>query len=172
MQSIALALKRLQVSWRYEFKSLSQIESMVFLAVASTPGIESPAIQEELELDQPHASRILKKLIEKQLIRSLILKKGDRKKAYFLMPRSGALRLLSWVDALIDDLLVRNPAMLARFIASLEDAPDSVLERLDKGVFRVKQARALNSTLPDQQNGYNLAKRNRSDHDYRRLFSS
>ena len=172
MQSIAIALKRLQVSWRCEFKSLSQIESMVFLAVASSPGIESPAIQEELDLDQPHASRILKKLIEKQFIRALILKKGDRKKAYFLVPQTGAMRLLNWIDGIIDELLVRNPVMLARFIAALEDAPDSVLERLDKGVLKVQQARESYDSLRDQQNHYDLAKRNRSDHGYRRLFSS
>jgi hypothetical protein len=145
---------------------------MVFLAVASSPGIESSHIQEELELDQPHASRILKKLIDKQLIRALILKKGDRKKAYFLEPQTGARRLLHWIDGVIDGLLVANPAMLARFIASLEDAPESVIEYIEKGLVIAKQARALNRTSLQNNTSYNLAKRNRSDLVYRKLLES
>lgn len=170
MQSIALALKNLQFSWRSEFRNLSQIESMVFLAVASRPGIESSEIQEELDLDQPHASRILNKLTSKKIIRSLILRKNERKKRYFLESGAGALKLLSWIDGVIDELLVRNPAMLGRFVAALEDAPESVIESLEKGVAKAKQARAQSQGSINSHTGYSLSKRNRSDHAHRKLF--
>ena len=172
MQSPALALKTLKLSWRNEFRTLSQTESMVFLAIASSPGIESSHIQDELELDQPHASRILKKLIEKHLIRALTLKKGESKKAYFLEPLTGATRLLRWIDGVIDGLLVANPTMMARFIASLEDAPESVIDYIEKGLVKAKQARSLNRTSLQHKPSYDLAKRNRSDLGYRKLLES
>ena len=172
MLSVAFALKTLKLSWRHEFRSLSQTESMVFLTVASRPGIESSHIQEELDLDQPQASRTLNKLIDKQLIRALILKKGDRKKVYFLEPQTGATRLLRWVDRLVDGLLVANPNLLARFIASLEDAPEGVIERIEKGLDRAKAARALSRTALHQNTSYDLSKRNRSNQGYLKLFGS
>jgi hypothetical protein len=170
MQFIANALKNLQLSWRSDFGNLSQLESMVFLAIASRPGIESSKIQEDLNLDQPHASRILKKLIGKRIIRPVILKRGDRKKAYFLEPQQGAVRFLSWIDGVLDELLIRNPAMLGRFVAALEDAPPSVLEGLAKGVAQVQKARALRDKSHQAKNGYNLSRRNRTDYAYRKLF--
>lgn len=172
MLAVASALKTLKFSWRHEFKSLSQTESMVFLAVASSPGIESSHIQEELDLDQPHVSRTLNKLIDKQLIRSLILKKGDRKKVYFLEPQTGATRLLRWVDGVVDGLLVANPYVLARFIASLEDAPESVIESIAKGLDRAKAARALSPAALNRNSSYDLPKRNRSNQSYLKLFGS
>ena len=143
---------------------------MVLLAIEIRPGIESAEIQEELNLDQPHASRIFKKLISKRVVRSLISKKGDRKKAYFLEPRKGAFRFLAWIDSVLDELLIRNPAMLGRFVAALEDAPEDVVNNLEKGILQVKKNRALNCQLATPKIGYDLPRRNRSDHAYRKLF--
>lgn len=170
MQYIAHALKKLQHSWRSEFHNLSQIESLVLLTIASRPGIKSAEIQEELNLDQPHASRIFKKLISKRVIRSLSSTRADRKKAYFLTPQKGASTFLSWIDKVLDELLILNPAMLGRFIAALEDAPEDVVDCLEKGILRVKQQRAINSRKLGSKNGYNLARRNQSDHSYRKFF--
>ena len=172
MLAVASALKTLKVSWRHEFKNLSQTESMVFLAIASSPGIESSHIQEELDLDQPHVSRTLNKLIDKQLVRALILKKGDRKKVYFLEPQTGAAKLLGWVDGVVDGLLVANPNVLARFIASLEDAPESVIESIEKGLDRVKVARKTSHAALHRNSSYDQTKRNRSNQSYLKLIGS
>lgn len=170
MRYIARALKDLNLNWRSEFSNLSQTESIVFLAVASNPGIDSADIQDELDLDQPHASRILKKLLSKRVIRSLTLRRSDRKKAYFLEPKEGSARFLIWIDCVLDKLLVRNPAMLGRFIAALEDAPEDVIENLLQGIMQVRNKRALAEQTSKSMPCYCLSRRNRSDHFYRKLF--
>lgn len=170
MQFIAQALKNLQSSWRADFANLSQIEAMVFLAVASRPGIDSSQIQDDLNLDQPHASRILKKLIDKRIIRPITAKKRTKKKVYYLEPQKGAVRFLVWIDGVLDQLLIRNPAMLGRFVAALEDAPVSVLDCLSKGIAQAQEARALRHELGQTCIDYNLSRRNRADHVYRKIF--
>ena len=62
--------------------------------------------------------------------------------------------------------------MLARFIASLEDAPESVIDYIEKGLVKAKQARSLNRTSLQHKPSYDLAKRNRSDLGYRKLLES
>jgi hypothetical protein len=171
MQFIARALKDLQLRWRREFSNLSQIESMVVLVIASRPGIVSAEIQDELNLDQPHASRILKKLISKRIVRSLASKKKDKKKSYYLEPRNGAVRFLGWIDCVLDELLIRNPVMLCRFVAALEDAPDCVVDSLEKAILQVKMKRSADHQFATAKVVYNLKRRNRSDHAYRKLFA-
>lgn len=172
MQSTLLALKNLRLSWRQEFHGISQTETMVLLTLASTPGIESSAIQAELDLDQPHTSRVLNKLSAKGFIRGLTIKQGERKKHYFLRASTGASRLLGWIDAVLDELLVRNPAMLSRLLAALEVAPDGVIERLEVGLQQAKRARLATKRLPAGCHERELARRNQADHGYRRLFTS
>jgi DNA-binding MarR family transcriptional regulator len=172
MQSTLLALKNLRLSWRREFHGMSQTETMVLLTLASTPGIESSAIQAELDLDQPHTSRVLNKLASKEFIRGLPIRQGERKKHYFLRADTGASRLLAWIDAVLDELLVRNPAMLSRLLAALEVAPEGVIECLEVGLQQAKHARLVTKRLPAGCYKRQLARRNQADHRYRRLFTS
>ncbi len=151
---------------------MSQTETMVLLTLASTPGIESSAIQAELDLDQPHTSRVLNKLASKEFIRGLPIRQGERKKHYFLRADTGASRLLGWIDAALDELLVRNPAMLSRLLAALEVAPDGVIECLEAGLQQAKHARLVTKRLPAGCYKRQLARRNQADHRYRRLFTS
>jgi DNA-binding MarR family transcriptional regulator len=169
MLSVVKALKSLQVSWRQEFDNLSQVESDVFLVIATRPGISSNEIQDELNLDQPHTSRVLKRLKAKDYVRALTPKLGDRKKAYYLQARKGAIKLLTWIDSLIDNVLLGNPTVLARLVAALETAPAGVIETLELALAKAKQRRMEGSRQAEVRK-YRLSDRNRADREYRRML--
>jgi len=169
MLSVVSALKSLQVSWRQEFINLSQVESDVFLVIATRPGISSNEIQDELNLDQPHTSRVLKRLKAKNYVRALTPKIGDRKKAYYLQARKGAIKLLTWIDNLIDNVLLGNPTVLSRLVAALETAPLGVIETLELALSKAKQQR-LEASQQLQVRKYSLSDRNRADRNYRTML--
>ena len=169
MLSVVKALKSLQVSWRQEFANLSQVESDVFLVIATKPGISSNEIQDELNLDQPHTSRVLKRLKAKNYVRALTPKVSDRKKAYYLQARRGAIKLLTWIDCLIDNVLLGNPTVLARLVAALETAPAGVIETLELALAKAKQRKMEASRQPEVRK-YRLSDRNRADREYRRML--
>ena len=169
MLSVVSALKSLQVSWRQEFTNLSQVESDVFLVIATKPGVSSNEIQDELNLDQPHTSRVLKRLKAKNYVRALTPKIGERKKAYYLQPRKGAIKLLTWIDHLIDYVLLGNPTVLARLVAALETAPAGVIETLELALAKAKQ-RKLEASQKLQMRQYRLSDRNRADREYRKML--
>lgn len=172
MQSIFLALKNVQLSWRQEFQGISQTETIVLLTLACAPGIESSAIQAELDLDQPHTSRVLNRLSNKGFIRGLTIKQGERKKYYFLCASTGASRLLRWIDNVLDKLLVSDSIMLSRLFAALEVAPEGVIERMEAAFEQVKQARLATKRWPSGCHKQELTRRNQADLVYRRLFHS
>jgi len=169
MLSVVAALKSLQISWRQEFINLSQVESDVFLVIATRPGISSNEIQEELNLDQPHTSRVLKRLKAKNYVRALTPKLGDRKKIYYLQARQGAIKLLTWIDNLIDNVLLGNPTVLARLVAAMETAPAGVIETLERALSKAKQQK-LEASQQLQMRKYKLSDRNRADRDYRKML--
>ena len=169
MLSVVAALKSLQISWRQEFINLSQVESDVFLAIATRPGISSNEIQEELNLDQPHTSRVLKRLKAKNYVRALTPKVGDRKKTYYLQARKGAIKLLTWIDNLIDNVLLGNPTVLARLVAAMETAPAGVIETLERALSKAKQQK-LEESQRLQMRKYKLSDRNRADREYRKML--
>jgi DNA-binding MarR family transcriptional regulator len=169
MLSVVAALKSLQISWRQEFINLSQVESDVFLVIATKPGVSSNEIQDELNLDQPHTSRVLKRLKAKNYVRALTPKAGDRKKAYYLQARKGAIKLLTWIDNLIDNVLLGNPTVLARLVAALETAPSGVIETLELALAKAKQQK-LKASQQLQMREYKLSDRNRADREYRKML--
>jgi DNA-binding MarR family transcriptional regulator len=169
MLSVVAALKSLQISWRQEFINLSQVESDVFLVIATRPGISSNEIQEELNLDQPHTSRVLKRLKAKNYVRALTPKLGDRKKIYYVQARKGAIKLLTWIDNLIDNVLLGNPTVLARLVAAMETAPAGVIETLELALAKAKQQK-MEASQQLQMRKYKLSDRNRADRDYRKML--
>jgi len=169
MLSVVAALKSLQISWRQEFINLSQVESDVFLVIATRPGISSNEIQEELNLDQPHTSRVLKRLKAKNYVRALTPKLGDRKKNYYVQARKGAIKLLTWIDNLIDNVLLGNPTVLARLVAAMETAPAGVIETLELALAKAKQQK-MEASQQLQMRKYKLSDRNRADRDYRKML--
>jgi DNA-binding MarR family transcriptional regulator len=166
---VVAALKSLQISWRQEFINLSQVESDVFLVIATRPGISSNEIQEELNLDQPHTSRVLKRLKAKNYVRALTPKLGDRKKIYYVQARKGAIKLLTWIDNLIDNVLLGNPTVLARLVAAMETAPAGVIETLELALAKAKQQK-MEASQQLQMRKYKLSDRNRADRDYRKML--
>ena len=169
MLSVVVALKSLQISWRHEFINLSQVESDVFLAIATRPGISSNEIQDELNLDQPHTSRVLKRLKAKNYVRALTPKIGDRKKVYYLQARKGAIKLLTWIDRLIDTVLLGNPTVMARLVAAMEAAPAGVIETLEVALAKAKQQR-MEASRQAEVRKYKLSDRNRADREYRTML--
>jgi DNA-binding MarR family transcriptional regulator len=139
------------------------------LVIATRPGISSNEIQEELNLDQPHTSRVLKRLKAKNYVRALTPKLGDRKKIYYVQARKGAIKLLTWIDNLIDNVLLGNPTVLARLVAAMETAPAGVIETLELALAKAKQQK-MEASQQLQMRKYKLSDRNRADRDYRKML--
>lgn len=99
------ALLALTGKFKKEFLSLSSSESDCFLHIAQHPGCTSIEIQAEFNFDQPHVSRVLAKLTEKNYIRRLNNPKQSRQKIYFLTANKGMRLLNSWIDKICVDLI-------------------------------------------------------------------
>ena len=112
---------------------------------------------------------MLKRLKAKNYVRALTPKVSDRKKAYYLQARMGAIKLLTWIDCLIDNVLLGNPTVLARLVAALETAPAGVIETLEVALAKAKQQRMEASRQPEVRK-YRLSDRNRADREYRRML--
>jgi DNA-binding MarR family transcriptional regulator len=120
----------LLTNFKKKFLALSAAEAEVFVNVAQNPGCTSQEIQKQLNIDQPHASRILSKLVEKTFLRCLKKPKTLRQKVYYLTPVKGMQALNDWIDASWQKLLNDSDLGLARLCAALESAPLSTLSTL------------------------------------------
>lgn len=114
------ALLALTGKFKKEFLSLSSSESDCFLHIAQHPGCSSIEIQTEFNFDQPHVSRVLAKLVEKNYIRRLNNPKQTRQKIYFLTANKGMRLLNSWTDKTCIDLISGSNLGLARIAHALE----------------------------------------------------
>lgn len=116
------ALVALTGKFKKEFLSLSSSESDCFLHIAQYPGCTSLDIQTEFSFEQPHVSRVLTKLIEKNYIRRLNNPKQSRQKIYFLTANKGMRLLNSWIDRTCIDLISGPNLGLARIAHALEES--------------------------------------------------
>ena len=114
------ALLALTAKFKKEFLSLSSSESDCFLHIAQHPGCTSIEIQTEFNFDQPHVSRVLAKLAEKNYIRRLNNPQQSRQKIYFLTANKGMRLLNSWIDRTCVDLISGPNLGLARVAHALE----------------------------------------------------
>ena len=114
------ALVALTGKFKKEFLSLSSSESDCFLHIAQYPGCTPLDIQTEFNFDQPHVSRTLAKLVEKNYIRRLINPEQSRQKIYFLTANKGMRLLNSWIDRTCIDLISSPNFGLARIAYALE----------------------------------------------------
>jgi DNA-binding MarR family transcriptional regulator len=114
------ALLALTGKFKKEFLSLSSSESDCFLHIAQHPGCTSIEIQTEFNFDQPHVSRVLAKLAEKNYIRRLNNPQQSRQKIYFLTANKGMRLLNSWIDRTCVDLISGPNLGLARVAHALE----------------------------------------------------
>lgn len=116
------ALLALTAKFKKEFLSLSSSESDCFLHIAQHPGCTSIEIQTEFNFDQPHVSRVLAKLAEKNYIRRLNNPQQSRQKIYFLTANKGMRLLNSWIDRTCVDLISGPNLGLARVAHALEES--------------------------------------------------
>jgi len=116
------ALLALTGKFKKEFLSLSSSESDCFLHIAQHPGCTSIEIQTEFNFDQPHVSRVLAKLAEKNYIRRLNNPQQSRQKIYFLTANKGMRLLNSWIDRTCVDLISGPNLGLARVAHALEES--------------------------------------------------
>ena len=116
------ALLALTGKFKKEFLSLSSSESDCFLHIAQHPGCTSIEIQTEFNFDQPHVSRVLAKLVEKNYIRRLNNPQQSRQKIYFLTANKGMRLLNSWIDRTCVDLISGPNLGLARVAHALEES--------------------------------------------------
>ena len=116
------ALLALTGKFQKEFLSLSSSESDCFLHIAQHPGCTSIEIQTEFNFDQPHVSRVLAKLAEKNYIRRLNNPQQSRQKIYFLTANKGMRLLNSWIDRTCVDLISGPNLGLARVAHALEES--------------------------------------------------
>jgi hypothetical protein len=112
---------------------------------------------------------VLKRLKAKNYVRALTPKLGDRKKIYYVQARKGAIKLLTWIDNLIDNVLLGNPTVLARLVAAMETAPAGVIETLELALAKAKQQK-MEASQQLQMRKYKLSDRNRADRDYRKML--
>lgn len=117
----------LLANFKKQFLALSTAESEVFVNVAQNPGCTSQEIQQQLNIDQPHASRTLSKLVEKNYLRRINNPKQPRQKVYFLTPVRGMQALNEWIDTSWKKVLEDPDLGLASLCAALESAPISTL---------------------------------------------
>lgn len=158
------------MSWKEEFRGLSQTESLVLTTIASYPGIDATEIEAQTDLDQPQASRTLKKLKERGLIRAITSQNRKPRRCYYLEPKQGSKRLWKWVDSFITEILFGSPNVVTRILAALEEIPDETFEKVEKCLEETRSVRNQRRKADHGGVSYSLARRNRRDHRYRRLF--
>ena len=116
------SLLALTGKFKKEFTSFSSSESDCFCYIAQNPGCTAMEIQTEFDFDQPHVSRMLAKLIEKNYIRRLNNPKQSRQKIYFLTANKGMHLLNSWINKTCVDLISGQNLRLARIAHALEES--------------------------------------------------
>jgi DNA-binding MarR family transcriptional regulator len=124
----------LLANFKKQFLALSPAEAEVFVNIAQNPGCTSRELQNQLNIDQPQASRTLGKLVEKKYLRRLNNPKQIRQKVYYLTPVKGMQALNEWIDASWRKLLNEPDLGLARLCAALESAPISTLSTLKEAL--------------------------------------
>ena len=167
------ALVALTGKFKKEFLFLSSSESDCFLHIAQYPGCTSIDIQSEFNFDQPHVSRVLNKLIEKNYIRRLSDPKQSRQKIYFLTAKKGMRLLNECIDSCCEDLLSSSNLGLARIALALENsslATLSSLKCLIENTIKLKQNGNLNCMVANDCNSI-IMNSNQKVQRYHRLLS-
>ena len=147
------ALLALTGKFKKEFLSLSSSESDCFLHIAQHPGCTSIEIQTEFNFDQPHVSRVLAKLAEKNYIRRLNNPQQSRQKIYFLTANKGMRLLNSWIDRTCVDLISGPNLGLARVAHALEQSSSIStlisLKNLIENAIKNRHSNSRNNIISD-----------------------
>ena len=170
------ALLALTGKFKKEFLSLSSSESDCFLHIAQHPGCTSIEIQTEFNFDQPHVSRVLAKLVEKNYIRRLNNPKQTRQKIYFLTANKGMRLLNSWIDRACIDLISGPNLGLARIAHALEKSSSIStlisLKNLVENAINNHQYNNENNIITNNSNSKILNSNQKVQHFHRLLSKS
>ena len=108
-------------------KSFSKSEVEIIRLIALQPGVVSSFIEDSLSLDQPHVSKVLKRLLRKGCIRRIkAVSPGKRDLLrYYINPSHGVQSVYSLIDKDMDNLVEAfstRHSIIFRFLAALHDA--------------------------------------------------
>lgn len=132
--------------------SFSNLEVEVIKLIISCPGTSSAFLQEALDLDQPHVSRVLKRLSFKGCIRRVKFDcRGKRFiYRYYISARNGITSTYPLVDLEIDNILAfstNRHSSFYRLLAAFFDLDNQTLSVLLRFLQDLYSAR-MNSSLP------------------------
>ncbi|QNJ32740.1 marR family protein [Synechococcus sp. PROS-9-1] len=111
-------------------KAFSKSEVEIIRLIALHPGVVSSFLEDSLSLDQPHVSKVLKRLLSKGYIRRIkVVSTGKRDLLrYYINPSYGVQSVYSLIDKDMDNLVEAfstRHSTIYRFLAALYDV-DSV----------------------------------------------
>lgn len=140
-------------------KTFSKSEVEIIRLIALQPGVVSSFIEDSLSLDQPHVSKVLKRLVLKGCIRRIkVVSLGKRDLLrYYINPQHGVHSVFSLIDKDMDDLVGHfssRHSIIYRFLAALHDVDHvaflSFVSALQDIISQRQQPDALlrSSTIP------------------------
>ena len=108
-------------------KAFSKSEVEIIRLIALHPGVVSSFLEDSLSLDQPHVSKVLKRLVNKGYIRRVkVVSPGKRDLfRYYINPSHGVQSIYSLIDKDMDNLVQAfstRHSLIYRFLAALHDA--------------------------------------------------
>lgn len=133
--------------------SKSEVEIVRLIIVY--PGLSSSFLQEALSLDQPHVSRVLKRLLSKGCIRRVRSDCTGKRYMYryFIHPSNGIIKTYPFIDSEIDTLLASSTnrhgpfyRLLAAFF-DLDNETLAVLLRFLQDLYSARVDNSLNLSL-------------------------
>ena len=135
-------------------KSFSKSEVEIILLIALQPGVVSSFIEDSLSLDQPHVSKVLKRLLRKGCIRRIkVVSPGKRELLrYYIKSSHGVQSVYSLIDKDMDNLVEAfstRHSIIFRFLAALHDADPvafSAFNTAMQDVFLLRQQQDVSSS--------------------------
>ena len=132
------------------FSTFSKSEAEIIRLIICCPGTSAASVEEALSLDQPHVSRVLKRLLSKGYIRRIKFdSKGKRfLYRYYLDPSKPLVMTYSLIDSEIDNLFIQTSSRHSpfyRLLAALHDLDNDTLAALLKFVQELYSARVNSS---------------------------
>ena len=114
------------------FDLFSKSEVEIIRLIIVSPGISSTYLQEALSLDQPHVSRVLKRLLSKGCIRRVRSECTGKRYMYryYIDPSNGVKMTYPFIDFEIDTLLASSSnrhGSFYRLLAALFDLDNETL---------------------------------------------
>ena len=136
-------------------KSFSKSEVEIIRLIALHPGVVSSFFEDSLSFDQPHVSKVLKRLLRKGYIRRVKdVSPGKRDLLrYYINPSHGVQSVYSLIDKDMDNLVEAfssRHSIIYRFLAALHDVDPvafSAFNTAMQDIFSLRQQNDVSSSL-------------------------